>query len=103
MTKKKTIKKLNKNFYIFDDGGDITSMVGGATGGILSSIPNINEGKNTNGIESDIYAAIYGDSSQNPIARMVNDLTGNSTKSVINTLNQKDKFSANNNELFIRL
>ena len=98
MTKKKTIKKLNKNFNIFDDGGDITSMVGGATGGILSSIPNINEGKNTNGLESDIYTAIYGDSSQNPIARMVNDLTGNSTKSVINTLNQKDKFNANNNE-----
>ena len=98
MTKKKTIKKLNKNFNIFDDGGDITSMVGGATGGILSSIPNINEGKNTNGLESDIYTAIYGDSSQDPIARMVNDLTGNSTKSVINTLNQKDKFNANNNE-----
>ena len=98
MAKKKTIKKLNKNFNIFDDGGDITSMVGGATGGILSSIPNINEGKNTNGIESDIYTAIYGDSSQDPIARMVNDLTGNSTKSVINTLNQKDKFNANNNE-----
>ena len=98
MAKKKTIKKLNKNFNIFDDGGDITSMVGGATGGILSSIPNINEGKNTNGIESDIYTAIYGDSSQNPIARMINDLTGNSTKNVINTLNQKDKFNANNNE-----
>ena len=98
MAKKKTIKKLNKNFNIFDDGGDITSMVGGATGGILSSIPNINEGKNTNGIESDIYTAIYGDSSQDPIARMVNDLTGNSTKSIINTLNQKDKFNANNNE-----
>ena len=73
-------------------------MVGGATGGILSSISNINEGKNTNGIESDIYTAIYGDSSQDPIARMVNDLTGNSTKNVINTLNQKDKFNANNNE-----
>ena len=98
MTKKKTIKKLNKNFYIFDDGGDITSMVGGASTGILSSIPNINEGKNTNGIESDIYNAIYGDSSQDPITRMVNDLTGNSTKNVINTLNQKDKFNANNNE-----
>ena len=98
MTKKKTIKKLNKNFNIFDDGGDITSMVGGASTGILSSIPNINEGKNTNGIESDIYTAIYGDSSQDPIARMVNDLTGNSTKNVINTLNQKDKFNANNNE-----
>ena len=98
MTKKKTIKKLNKNFNIFDDGGDITSMVGGATGGILSSIPNINEDKNTNRLESDIYTAIYGDSSQDPIARMVNDLTGNSTKSVINTLNQKDKFNANNNE-----
>ena len=98
MTKKKTIKKLNKNFNIFDDGGDITSMVGGASTGILSSIPNINEGKNTNGIESDIYTAIYGDSSQNSIARMVNDLTGNSTKNVINTLNQKDKFNANNNE-----
>lgn len=98
MAKKKTIKKLNKNFNIFDDGGDIASMVGGATGGILSSIPNINEGKNTNGLESDIYTAIYGDSSQDPIARMVNDLTGNSTKSVINTLNQKDKFNANNNE-----
>ena len=98
MAKKKTIKKLNKNFNIFDDGGDITSMVGGATGGILSSIPNINEGKNTNELESDIYTAIYGDSSQDPIARMVNDLTGNSTKSVINTLNQKDKFNANNNE-----
>lgn len=98
MAKKKIIKKLNKNFNIFDDGGDITSMVGGATGGILSSISNINEGKNTNGIESDIYTAIYGDSSQDPIARMVNDLTGNSTKNVINTLNQKDKFNANNNE-----
>ena len=98
MTKKKTIKKLNKNFNIFDDGGDITSMVGGASTGILSSIPNINEGKNTNGIESDIYNAIYGDSSQDPITRMVNDLTGNSTKNVINTLNQKDKFNANNNE-----
>ena len=98
MAKKKTIKKLNKNFNIFDDGGDITSMVGGATGGILSSIPNINEGKNTNGLESDIYTAIYGDSSQDPIARIVNDLTGNSTKNVINTLNQKDKFNANNNE-----
>ena len=98
MTKKKTIKKLNKNFYIFDDGGGITSMVGGASTGILSSIPNINEGKNTNGIESDIYNAIYGDSSQDPITRMVNDLTGNSTKNVINTLNQKDKFNANNNE-----
>ena len=98
MTKKKTIKKLNKNFNIFDDGGDITSMVGGASTGILSSIPNINEGKNTNGIESDIYNAIYGNSSQDPIARMVNDLTGNSTKNVINTLNQKDKFNADNNE-----
>lgn len=98
MAKKKIIKKLNKNFNIFDDGGDITSMVGGATGGILSSISNINEGKNTNGIESSIYTAIYGDSSQDPIARMVNDLTGNSTKNVINTLNQKDKFNANNNE-----
>lgn len=98
MTKKKIIKKLNKNFYIFDDGGDIASMVGGATGGILSSIPNINEDKNTNGIESDIYTAIYGDSSQDPIARMVNDLTGNSTKNVINKLNQKDKFNADNNE-----
>lgn len=98
MTKKKIIKKLNKNFNIFDDGGDIASMVGGATTGILSSMPNINEGKNTNGIESDIYTAIYGDSSQDPIARMVNDLTGNSTKNVINTLNQKDKFNANNNE-----
>ena len=98
MTKKKIIKKLNKNFNIFDDGGDITSMVEGATGGILSSISNINEGKNTNGIESDIYTAIYGNSSQDPIARMVNDLTGNSTKNVINTLNQKDKFNANNNE-----
>lgn len=98
MTKKKIIKKLNKNFYIFDDGGDIASMVGGATGGILSSIPNINEGKNISGIESDIYTAIYGDSSQDPIARMVNDLTGNSTKNVINKLNQKDKFNADNNE-----
>lgn len=105
MTKKKITKKLNKNFNIFDDGGDITSdsrditsMVGGATTGILSSIPNINEDKNTNGIESDIYTAIYGDSSQNPIARMVNDLTGNSTKNVINKLNQKDKFNADNNE-----
>lgn len=98
MTKKKIIKKLNKNFYIFDDGGDITSMVGGATGGILSSIPNINEDKNLNGLESDIYTAIYGDSSQDPIARMVNDLTGNSTKNVINKLNQKDKFNADNNE-----
>lgn len=98
MAKKKITKKLNKNFNIFDDGGDIASMVGGATGGILSSIPNINEGKNTNGIESDIYTAIYGDSSQDPIARMVNDLTGNSTKNVINTLNQKDKFNADNNE-----
>ena len=98
MAKKKITKKLNKNFYIFDDGGDIASMVGGATTGILSSIPNINEGKNTNGIESDIYTAIYGDSSQDPIARMINDLTGNSTKNVINTLNQKDKFNADNNE-----
>ena len=98
MAKKETIKKSNKNFNTFDDGEDITSMVGGAIGGILSSIPNINEGKNTNGIESDIYSAIYGDSSQNPIARMVNDLTGNSTKNVINTLNQKDKFNADNNE-----
>lgn len=98
MAKKKTIKKLNKNFNIFDDGGDITSMVGGASTGILSSIPNINEDKNTNGIESDIYNAIYGNSSQDPIARMVNDLTGNSTKNVINTLNQKDKFNADNNE-----
>lgn len=98
MAKKKTIKKLNKNFNIFDDGGNITSMVGGATDGILSSIPNINEGKNLNGLESDIYNAIYGDSSQDPITRMVNDLTGNSTKNVINTLNQKDKFNANNNE-----
>ena len=91
MTKKKITKKLNKNFNIFDDGGE-------ATTGILSSIPNINEGKNTNGIESDIYTAIYGNSSQDPIARMVNDLTGNSTKNVINKLNQKDKFNADNNE-----
>lgn len=107
MTKKKITKKLNKNFNIFDNGGeattsmvgkDSTSMIGEATTGILSSVPNINEGKNTNGIESDIYTAIYGDSSQNPIARMVNDLTGNSTKNVINKLNQKDKFNANNNE-----
>ena len=98
MTKKKTIKKLNKNFNIFDDGGDITSMVGGATGDILSSIPNINEDKNLNRLESDIYTAIYGDSSQNPIARMVNDLTGNSTKNVINKLNQKNNLNANNNE-----
>ena len=98
MAKKKTIKKLNKNFNIFDDGGDITSMVGGATGDILSSISNINEDKNLNRLESDIYTAIYGDSSQDPITRMVNDLTGNSTKNVINTLNQKDKFNANNNE-----
>ena len=105
MAKKKFSKRTNKFINLYSEGGNttgtVTSQIGGAAGSVLSFLPNINDSGST-GLDSSIETAIYGDSRADPIVRMINDLSGKSTKSVIDALNREGRAgfdSTNNNTL----
>lgn len=114
MAKKKIIRKSNRTLNLFADGGTMSSTsqstpisgssgggnsfaqyipaIGSTVGSVLSQIPNVNKGSST------IEEAVYGNSKQDPIQRFIGDVTGSSTKGVINELNKRGSLSASNND-----
>nr|DAF24894.1 MAG TPA: hypothetical protein [Crassvirales sp.] len=108
MAKKKIIRKSNRTLNLFADGGTMSSTSGSSGGGnsfaqyipaigstvgsVLSQVPNVNKGS------SAIEEAVYGNSKQDPIQRFIGDVTGSSTKGVIDELNKRESLSASNND-----
>lgn len=113
MAKKKIIRKSNRTLNLFADGGTMSSTpqstpsgssgggssfaqyipaIGSTVGSVLSQVPNVNKGS------SAIEEAVYGNSKQDPIQRFIGDVTGSSTKGVINELNKRESLSASNND-----
>lgn len=113
MAKKKIIRKSNRTLNLFADGGTMSSTpqstpsgssgggnsfaqyipaIGSTVGSVLSQVPNVNKGS------SAIEEAVYGNSKQDPIQRFIGDVTGSSTKGVIDELNKRESLSASNND-----
>ena len=113
MAKKKIIRKSNRTLNLFADGGAMSSTpqstpsgssgggnsfaqyipaIGSTVGSVLSQVPNVNKGS------SAIEEAVYGNSKQDPIQRFIGDVTGSSTKGVIDELNKRESLSASNND-----
>lgn len=114
MAKKKIIRKSNRTLNLFADGGTMlptsqSTPTSGSSGGgnsfaqyipaigstvssVLSQVPNVNKGS------SAIEEAVYGNSKQDPIQRFIGDVTGSSTKGVIDELNKRESLSASNND-----
>lgn len=113
MAKKKIIRKSNRTLNLFADGGAMSSTpqstpsgssgggnsfaqyipaIGSTVGSMLSQVPNVNKGS------SAIEEAVYGNSKQDPIQRFIGDVTGSSTKGVIDELNKRESLSASNND-----
>lgn len=113
MAKKKIIRKSNRTLNLFADGGTMSSTpqstpsgssgggssfaqyipaIGSTVGSVLSKVPNVNKGS------SAIEEAVYGNSKQDPIQRFIGDVTGSSTKGVIDELNKRESLSASNND-----
>lgn len=113
MAKKKIIRKSNRTLNLFADGGTMSftpqstpsgssgggssfaqyiPAIGSTVGSMLSQVPNVNKGS------SAIEEAVYGNSKQDPIQRFIGDVTGSSTKGVIDELNKRESLSASNND-----
>lgn len=113
MAKKKIIRKSNRTLNLFADGGTMSSTpqstpsgssgggnsfaqyipaIGSTVSSVLSQVPNVNKGS------SAIEEAVYGNSKQDPIQRFIGDVTGSSTKGVIDELNKRESLSASNND-----
>ena len=95
MAKKKIIRKSNRTLNLFADGGNFAQYIpaiDSAVGSALSQVPNVN--KDSSAIEE----AVYGNSKQDPIQRFIGDVTGSSTKGVIDELNKRESLSASNND-----
>jgi hypothetical protein len=105
MAKKKIIRKSNRTLNLFEEGGTINEnsdgknsfaqsipAIGSAVGSALSQVPNLN--KSSSAIEE----AVYGNSKQDPIQRFIGDVTGSSTKGVIDELNKRESLLASNND-----
>lgn len=114
MAKKKIIRKSNRTLNLFADGGTMSSTsqstsisgssgggnsfaqyipaIGSTVGSVLSQVPNVN--KSSSAIEE----AVYGNSKQDPIQRFIGDVTGSSTKGVIDELNKRGSLLASNND-----
>ena len=108
MAKKKIIRKSNRILNLFADGGTMSSTsqstiggnsfaqyipaIGSMVGSVLNQVPNVNKGS------SAIEEAVYGNSKQDPIQRFIGDVTGSSTKGVVNELNKRGSLSASNND-----
>lgn len=113
MAKKKIIRKSNRTLNLFAVGGTMPSTsqstisgssgggnsfaqyipaIGSMVGSVLNQVPNVNKGS------SAIEEAIYGNSKQDPIQRFIGDVTGSSTKGVVNELNKRGSLLASNND-----
>lgn len=96
MAKKKIIRKSNRTLNLFADGGNSFAQyipaIGSTVSSVLSQVPNVNKGS------SAIEEAVYGNSKQDPIQRFIGDVTGSSTKGVIDELNKRESLSASNND-----
>ena len=108
MAKKKIIRKSNRTLNLFAGGGTMSSTpqstiggnsfaqyipaIGSMVGSVLNQVPNVNKGS------SAIEEAVYGNSKQDPIQRFIGDVTGSSTKGVVNELNKRGSLSASNND-----
>lgn len=117
MVKKKITRKSNRTLNLFADGGTVSTpstsptnggsngsnfaqyvpVIGSTVGSALSQIPNVNRSNTA------IEEAVYGNSQQDPVQRFLGDITGSSTKDVVNSFNQRDILSASNNEDLISL
>lgn len=89
MTNRKVKRKSGKILNIYSDGGNtkgfnLSSLSN--IGSMLGSALNQSYSNNKSGIDAEIESAIYGDSSQDPIARLVGDLTGNKINNIVDEL-----------------
>lgn len=110
MNKKKYTRKSKTILNIFEDGGSTSSSsssvsnavlggVGNIVGNVMSQMPNLAQLNADPSIDQDINDAIYGDSSQDPISRMISDISGQSTKKAVDKLKKKDVLiTADNND-----
>ena len=110
MNKKKYTRKSKTLLNIFEDGGSTSSSsssvssavlggVGSIVGNAMSQMPNLAQLNADPSVDQDINDAIYGDSSQDPIARMISDISGQSTKKAVDKLKKKDvMITADNND-----
>ena len=85
MAKRKYIKDKNGIFNIFDLGGQAITGLAQVAGNVASALPNQNEINSTN-INNAINTAVWGDSTQDPISRFINDVSGKSVKNALDFL-----------------
>lgn len=85
MAKRKYIKDKNGIFNIFDLGGKVITGLAQVAGNVASALPNQNEINSTN-INNAINTAVWGDSTQDPISRFINDVSGKSVKNALDFL-----------------
>lgn len=85
MAKRKYIKDKNGIFNIFDLGGKAITGLAQVAGNVASALPNQNEINSTN-INNAINTAVWGDSTQDPISRFINDVSGKSVKNALDFL-----------------
>lgn len=92
MTNRKVKRKSGKILNIYSDGGNtkgfnLSSLSN--IGSMLGSALNQSYSNNKSGIDAEIESAIYGDSSQDPIARLIGDLTGKKTNNIVDELKRE--------------
>ena len=101
MAKRKYIKDKNGIFNIFDLGGQAITGLAQVAGNVASALPNQNEINSTN-INNAINTAVWGDSTQDPISRFINDVSGKSVKNALDFLDSsKPKFTTGSTDSLI--
>ena len=101
MAKRKYIKDKNGIFNIFDLGGKAITGLAQVAGNVASALPNQNEINSTN-INNAINTAVWGDSTQDPISRFINDVSGKSVKNALDFLDSsKPKFTTGSTDSLI--